>query len=76
MNACSRCGTDAGSGVPRPNSCGSCFPVTCSDCGESDDRYCSCWISLDGMALADIKAVFAGSDLSINLPAGDVEGAK
>jgi len=29
---------------------------------------CSCWVPLEGMCLADIKAVFAAVDLSVCLP--------
>lgn len=41
--------------------CGECPPWRCGDCGEmsSASNLCSCWQSFDGMALADIKAVFA-----------------
>lgn len=41
--------------------CGECPPWTCKECGEqcSAAALCSCWMSFDGMALADIKAVFA-----------------
>ncbi|MFF7476574.1 hypothetical protein [Streptomyces sp. NPDC008092] len=41
--------------------CGECPPWTCGDCGEqcSAAALCSCWIRFNGMALADIKAVFA-----------------
>jgi hypothetical protein len=41
--------------------CGKCPPWKCEDCGEMSSAadLCSCWKSLDGIALADIKAVFA-----------------
>ena len=41
--------------------CGDCPPTRCEVCGEMDamDRRCSCWVALDGMAPADIKAIFA-----------------
>jgi hypothetical protein len=41
--------------------CGDCPPWRCEDCGEmsSATDLCSCWISLEGMPLADIKALFA-----------------
>ncbi|NED75337.1 hypothetical protein G3I51_24040 [Streptomyces sp. SID9944] len=41
--------------------CGDCPPWTCEDCGQtcSMQEPCQCWIVLDGMSLADIKAVFA-----------------
>lgn len=41
--------------------CGECPPWTCETCGEqcSAADLCSCWIRLDQMAPADIKALFA-----------------
>lgn len=41
-----------------------CPPYTCNDCGQSQPQRepCACFISLDGMALADIKALFAASE--------------
>ncbi|MCX5522627.1 hypothetical protein OG342_07080 [Streptomyces bobili] len=42
--------------------CGNCPPWTCETCGQtcSATALCPCWISLDGMTTADIKAIFAG----------------
>ncbi|GEB17196.1 hypothetical protein NSI01_55110 [Pimelobacter simplex] len=72
LNPCRRCGHDVGPGCPpRPNSCGHCPPVQCSECREPDDRVCSCWISLDGLGLADIKGLFASAELSIDTPEAD-----
>jgi hypothetical protein len=44
--------------------CGECPPWRCEDCGEmcSATALCSCWITLDGLPLADIKALFANDD--------------
>ena len=41
--------------------CGDCPPWTCEDCGNpcSSAALCSCWISLENMPLADMKALFA-----------------
>ncbi len=41
--------------------CGDCPLWTCETCGQqcSAQALCSCWLSFDGMALADVKAVFA-----------------
>jgi hypothetical protein len=41
--------------------CGDCPPWKCEDCGEMSTAtdLCSCWVSLEGMPLADIKALFA-----------------
>jgi len=64
---CLRCGHVAGYGneVPTPSSCSECSNVVCGECGDPDDRVCSCWVTFDEMSLADIKAAFAGIDLSI-----------
>ena len=45
--------------------CGDCPPWVCGDCGQtcSATTLCPCWISFDGMALADIKAVFAADGM-------------
>lgn len=67
-NRCQRCGHDAGLGSPQPSSCSHCDPVPCADCGGLDDRICSCWISLEGMPLADIKGLLALGDLSVSTP--------
>lgn len=42
--------------------CGQCPPWTCEACGKqcSAENLCSCWIKLDDLAPADIKALFAG----------------
>lgn len=55
---------------PVPDHCGSCPPWTCDECGQpcSMADPCACWISLEGMALADIKALFAAIDLGLTLP--------
>ena len=41
----------------------------CSKCDQptppGDDGCPRCWVSLDGMPLADMKALFAASDLSL-----------
>ncbi|QSR25538.1 hypothetical protein CFH99_07870 [Nocardioides aromaticivorans] len=66
INPCQRCGRDAGSDNPPVSSCHHCPPVACGDCGEPDDRTCSCWVSLEGMALADIKGLLARADLSLD----------
>lgn len=47
--------------IPIPERCGHCPPWTCGDCEQptSFADPCPCWVSLEGMALADIKAIFA-----------------
>lgn len=41
--------------------CGDCPPWRCEDCGAttSSAKPCPCWVQLDGLPLADIKALFA-----------------
>lgn len=43
------------------SSCVDCLPKKCERCGEMDSyrESCSCWISLEDMPMADIKALFA-----------------
>lgn len=69
MNNCLNCGHDAGDDNPQPRHCGECPPWTCEVCGQlcSAAELCSCWIPLEGMVLADLKAVFAGVDLSLEI---------
>lgn len=65
--ACKGCGRtkDGPTGDPTDlfpsDHCGDCPPWRCGDCGEMDSiaAKCSCWVSLEGMPLADIKALFA-----------------
>lgn len=66
---CLTCGHPAGAGYPQPIACGHCPPTTCEVCGGinhlATDRSCSCWVSLEGMRLADVKALLArDADLS------------
>lgn len=49
---------------PTGDHCANCPPWTCQDCGQLDGSLpggprCSCWLSLEDMPLADIKAIFA-----------------
>lgn len=68
--ACAGCGAikETPTGTPTdlfPSlHCGDCPPWPCGDCGEmcSATALCPCWIRLDGMPLADIKALFASDD--------------
>ncbi|GLP64372.1 hypothetical protein TUSST3_09920 [Streptomyces sp. TUS-ST3] len=43
--------------------CGDCPPWICEGCGEtcSAVALCSCWVQLDTLLLADVKALF-GAD--------------
>lgn len=63
MNACEGCGTPCAPEDPTPAHCPSCPPEPCDECGGvnvwSTGEMCACWVSLEGMSLADIKAVFA-----------------
>lgn len=42
-------------------------PQVCDQCGAVDTMPdpCRCWISLDSMPLADVKAIFATGDMSV-----------
>lgn len=84
MSACRTCGTPSAPENPTPEHCGSCPPTVCEDCGETcywqTGDLCSCWTSLEGMALADLKALFAddcdGPGLSltrVTRPEGEVQ---
>ena len=55
---------------PPISGCPNCPPRKCDQCGEMDsaDSHCACWISVEDIPLADLKALFASSDLSIALP--------
>lgn len=81
MTNCKHCGAESGCGKPDcdgselpsctypPEHCDQCPPWICESCHElsSATEPCSCWTSLDGLPLADIKAIFAadgGFDLS------------
>lgn len=58
--------------------CGKCPPWICDDCHETSsmDAMCSCWINVDGLPLADLKAIFALGDMSIGTPITDAEGGE
>lgn len=66
---CRGCGEPQGiwPDIPVPDHCSYCPPWECDGCGQpcSIADPCACWIPLEGMAPADIKAIFAASDLSI-----------
>lgn len=78
MNPCKNCGSDVGDeNPPNPQHCGNCPPTRCDDCGEMCEwhqggRLCSCWTSLEGMTLADMKAVFA-DDCDCDEPALSID---
>lgn len=65
--ACAGCGATKPGPTGTPDDlfptehCGDCPPWACDTCGEicSARSLCSCWLTFDGMSLADIKAVFA-----------------
>lgn len=54
--------------TPPPDHCGNCPPWVCDGCGQLDSmtQPCSCWVAVDHLPLADLKAVFA-SDGSFNV---------
>jgi hypothetical protein len=41
-----------------------CPPYTCNDCGQSRPQRepCACFVSLEGMNLADLKALFSDDE--------------
>ena len=53
--------------IPTPDHCDKCPPWRCDKCGEMDSMAspCSCWVSLMGMPMADIKALFAAVDMGL-----------
>lgn len=75
MKACKGCGATKPGPTGDPTDlfpsehCSDCPPWTCEACGEtcSMDAPCSCWVLLEGMARADIKAVLAAAGLSVGL---------
>ncbi|WP_202033170.1 hypothetical protein [Nocardioides sp. WS12] len=76
INLCKNCGRDAGPDVPTPDHCSSCPPWTCDGCGQTTSMAdpCSCWIPLDGLPVADIKALLALGDLSVDATTPGTEG--
>jgi hypothetical protein len=76
---CAGCGAPSSEDTPIPSRCHLCPPDICDDCGKVNhpgtERMCDCWVSLEGMPLADLKALFALGDLSLAAsPAGQSEG--
>lgn len=67
---CRGCGADANPEHPIPDHCGKCPPWVCEDCGQpcSMADPCGCWIQLEGMALPELKALFALGGLSLEPP--------
>lgn len=67
---CDGCGSPTDPRNPRSSHCSNCPPWPCSTCGEmcTTTDLCGCWVSLDGMALADIKGLFAKGGLSVEVP--------
>ncbi len=69
---CRGCG--AASGIwpenPVPEHCGECPPWICDQCGSWDSaaKPCPCWHTFENDSLADIKAMFATIDLSVEVP--------
>lgn len=70
---CTGCGTPTGSHWPEtpvPCRCEKCPPEKCDTCGQMDSvgNRCPCWVPLEGMAHADIKALFAEIGLGLSPP--------
>lgn len=72
MSACRSCGHNDGVAAneqpPEADHCGHCPPWQCEYCGEmcSATDLCPCWASLEGLALADQKALLAKGGLSLD----------
>jgi hypothetical protein len=75
MTACKGCGKVFDLDIMPPSHCDWCPPWLCEHCGETDSSAnpCSCWTSLEGMAPADVKALFAECDQELSI---DSIGAK
>lgn len=80
MTVCTGCGHDdrvpATEQPPVASRCRNCGDWPCETCGGINNLAtglsCPCWLSFEGMALADIKAVFAADGtFSIDPVAGD-----
>jgi hypothetical protein len=60
---CTACGASSDLEGPTPNACTSCPPSICVDCGGvnhlATDRSCVCWVNIEDVSLADVKALFA-----------------
>lgn len=82
--ACLGCGRtkDGPTGDPSDlfpsEHCGQCPPWTCDTCGQTctAQALCPCWLSFDGMAFADIKALFAASGLGLGTPSAPPQEPK
>lgn len=69
-DTCAGCGRATSPDNPRPTHCGDCPPWTCPTCGHLDSLVapCGCWVSFDGLPLADIKGHLAALNLSVETP--------
>ena len=58
---CQGCGIPVSPDGFAPQHCQYCPPWDCADCGGKSSVLspCSCWASLEGMQVADVKALFA-----------------
>lgn len=81
MASCKNCGRELDD-VPEADYCSQCPPRRCEQCGEiySMSDLCKCWVSIEDMAPADIKALFAmdgtfnvEADGSLTVPKGLAE---
>lgn len=71
MSVCRGCGAPANPANPPLDRCEACPPRVCPDCGYPDSfaAPCPCWVTVDGLPLADVKALLALGDLSVTVPA-------
>lgn len=73
LRACLNCGTPSDAADPTPSHCPHCPPWRCADCGQlcATADTCGCWIAVDSIPLADLKALLAddcdGSGLNVEV---------
>jgi hypothetical protein len=73
VTRCTGCRHDDGKPAteapPVTSHCNHCGDWPCETCGGTNnlatDVSCPCWVSFDGLPLADIKGLLAGLDLSL-----------
>lgn len=67
---CNGCGRRLPAGHPVGDRCEKCPPWLCPDCGLMDSMQnpCSCWVNVSDLAFADLKGLFASSDLGLGTP--------
>jgi len=69
MAECQGCSTIHLGEMPDPDHCEHCPPWLCTRCGALThfNDPCGCWVMLDGLTLADMKAVLAAAGLDVQV---------